>query len=57
MSVRFRLFEEFWDYCLGRCGSFRVGCADRCELRKRLRIPPFGKSYFGKLKGEIIQSG
>lgn len=52
-SLRSRFYEDFWDFCSRQCRGFRVGCARSCELRKRLGIPPHGKSYFGKLKGEI----
>jgi hypothetical protein len=50
----FRTYEEFWIFCSSQCRNFRVGCANNCELRKRLDIPPHGKSYLGKLKGEIF---
>jgi hypothetical protein len=40
-------------FCFGQCQCFKLGCAAQCEIRKRLGIPPFGKSYLGKLKGEI----
>lgn len=51
--LKFTSYEEFWRFCHGQCPDFREGCASDCELRKRLGIPPFGKSYLGKLKGEI----
>ena len=52
-SLRFKTYEEFWRYCFGQCRNFKLGCAVDCELRKRLGIPPHGKSYEGKLKGEV----
>ncbi|MEM2112219.1 MAG: hypothetical protein QXX08_10165 [Candidatus Bathyarchaeia archaeon] len=53
----FKTYEEFWLFCFSQCRDFRVGCANSCELRKRLEIPPHGKSYLGKIKGEIKQIG
>ena len=51
--VRFGTYEEFWRFCFGQCRDFKVGCAVNCPTRKKLGIPPFGKSYLGKMKGEI----
>jgi len=51
--LRFKTYEEFWCYCFGQCRDYRVGCAVDCELRKRFGIPPHGKSYESKLKGEV----
>ncbi|MEM2129152.1 MAG: hypothetical protein QXZ70_00995 [Candidatus Bathyarchaeia archaeon] len=51
--ILFKSYEEFWFFCFGQCRDFRVGCANSCELRKQLEIPPHGKSYLGKMKGEI----
>jgi hypothetical protein len=51
--LRFRTFEEFWSFCFAHCTDFKVGCAAQCPIRKKLEIPPFSKSYLGKMKGEI----
>jgi len=51
--LSFKTYEEFWRYCFCQCQNFKVGCAVSCELRKRLRIPPHGRSYKGKLEGEV----
>ncbi|MCJ7631794.1 hypothetical protein MUP77_05270 [Candidatus Bathyarchaeota archaeon] len=51
--LRFSRYEEFWHYCFCECRDSRVGCACSCGLRKRLKIPPHGKSYLGKLEGEV----
>ena len=51
--LRFKKYEEFWRYCFGQCRDFKVGCAVDCEVRKQLRIPPHGRSYEGKLEGEV----
>jgi hypothetical protein len=51
--LRFRTYEEFWLFCFGQCRDFKLGCAAQCEIRKKLEIPPFSKSYLGKMKGEI----
>jgi len=53
LVLRFVRYEEFWRYCFFECRDFRVGCACSCALRGRLKIPPRGKSYSGKLEGEI----
>jgi hypothetical protein len=52
-SSVFESYEEFWNYCFSRCGEFKVGCAKSCEIRKSLGIPPFEKSYLGKLEGKV----
>jgi len=51
--LRFRTYEEFWSFCFGQCKYFKLGCAADCLLRKKLEIPPFSKSYLGKMKGEV----
>ena len=48
--LRFRTYEEFWCFCFSQCRDFKLGCAVRCELREKLGIPPFGKSYLGKMQ-------
>jgi len=53
VSLVFSSFEEFWIHCFFSCKKFRIGCAEVCELRKRLGIPPFGGSYFGKFEGKV----
>jgi len=51
--LKFASYEEFWRFCFGQCQDFKVGCAVDCELRKQLVILSHGKSYEGKLEGEI----
>jgi len=51
--LRFQRYEEFWRFCFRECRDFKVGYAVDCEFRKRLKIPPHGKSCEGKLEGEI----
>ena len=53
ISLKFSRYEEFWSYCFGQCRDFKLGCAVDCLLRRRLGIPPHGKSYLEKLKGEV----
>jgi hypothetical protein len=53
LSLSFRSCEKFWDFCLGRCRSFRVGCACSYEPRLKLEIPPRGRWFLGKLGGKI----
>ena len=53
VRVRFETYEDFWSFCFHKCSEFRVGCAKSCLIRKRLGIPPFGKSYLGKLSGPV----
>lgn len=53
MDLVFLRYEEFWSFCFLKCYDFNLGCAKCCLLRKRLGIPPFGKSYLAKLKGEV----
>jgi len=55
--IVFKTYEEFWDFCNNRCPDRAVGCANKCILRKLLGIPPFGKTYEGKLSGKILLSG
>ena len=50
VSIEFKTFEEFWKYCNGGCPNHKDGCATTCELRKRLKIHPFGTF---KWQGEI----
>ncbi len=52
-EVAFRTFEEFWSFCRRLCPDFKTGCANECELRKKLGIPPFSRSYEGKETGAI----
>lgn len=52
-KISFRTYEEFWVFCRRQCSDFNTGCANGCELRKQLGIPPFSKSYEGKETGEI----
>ena len=33
--------------------EFKLGCAESCRFRKAFGIPPFGKWYVGKFKGEV----
>jgi hypothetical protein len=49
----FRRYEEFWAWCNNQCPDRAVGCANKCILRKMLGIPPFGKTYEGKLQGPV----
>jgi hypothetical protein len=49
----FHTYEEFWAWCNSKCPDRAVGCARKCLLRKMLDIPPFGRSYEGKLQGRI----
>lgn len=49
-SVEFGTFEEFWKYCNGGCPNYKEGCATTCELRRKLKISPFGTF---KWQGEI----
>jgi hypothetical protein len=51
--MAFRTYEEFWEFCKRECLDRGVGCANRCMLRKLLGIPPFGKTYEGKLHGPV----
>jgi len=53
IPLKFRTYEEFWYFCFNQCRDFRAGCAVHCPIRKKLEIPPFSKSYLGKMKGEI----
>jgi hypothetical protein len=55
--VVFSDYSEFWDFCNNRCPDRAIGCANKCIIRKLLGIPPFGKSYEGKLQGKIVLSG
>lgn len=50
VSVEFGTFEEFWKYCHGGCPNDKEGCASTCELRRKLKISPFGTF---KWQGEI----
>jgi hypothetical protein len=52
-NVPFRTYEEFWEFCDRKCPDRSLGCANKCALRKLLGIPPFGRSYEGKLQGPI----
>jgi hypothetical protein len=49
----FRTYEEFWAWCNNQCPDRAVGCANKCIVRKMLGIPPFGKTYEGKLQGPV----
>ena len=53
VKIEFRTWEDFWRYCRQECSNFKTGCANECELRKRLGIPPFSRSYEGKETGLI----
>jgi hypothetical protein len=55
--VGFSDYESFWEFCNHQCPDRAIGCAKKCILRKLLGIPPFGKSYEGKLQGKIVLSG
>lgn len=50
---RFKTYEGSWRYCFGQCRDLKLGCAVDCELRKGLGTPAHGKSYVGKLGGEV----
>jgi hypothetical protein len=54
--IVFHSYEEFWDFCNRQCPDRAIGCANKCILRKLLGIPPFGKTYEGKLSGKIVLS-
>ena len=40
-------------FCFFQCRDFKLGCAAACKIRERLWILIFGKSHWGKMKGEI----
>jgi hypothetical protein len=54
--IVFHSYEEFWSWCNSQCPDRAIGCAKKCILRRLLGIPPFGKSYEGKLSGKIVLS-
>jgi len=53
MNVTFNTYQEFWNYCLAICPNRKTGCAETCEHRKKLKIPPHGKFYHRKFEGVI----
>jgi hypothetical protein len=53
VEIVFLRYEEFWSFCFSKCDDFKLGCARSCKVREQLDIPPFGKSYFAKLTGEV----
>ena len=53
VALVFDSYEVFWGFCFFQCRGFKVDCARSCVFRKRLGIPPFGKSYLGRLEGMI----
>jgi hypothetical protein len=52
-NVPFKDYGSFWRWCREECPDRSIGCANKCALRKLLGIPPFGRSYKGKLSGPI----
>jgi hypothetical protein len=55
--IGFSDYESFWRWCREECPDRAIGCANKCIIRKLLGIPPFGKTYEGKLSGKIVLSG
>jgi hypothetical protein len=51
--IVFSDYSEFWEFCKRECPDRTIGCANKCILRRILGIPPFGKSYEGKLQGPV----
>jgi len=49
----FKTYEDFWKFCKSECPDRAVGCATKCILRRLLGIPPFSKTYEGKLQGPV----
>ena len=49
----FASYDGVWVFCFLQCREFKVGCSESCEGRKQLKVPPFGPSYLGKLRGRV----
>ena len=55
--MRFLRYEDFWGWCMNECQAKHLGCAKTCIYRIKLKIPPHGPSYRGKLSGPIDTPG
>jgi len=42
--MQIKRYEDFWRLC-ENCPNFHFGCALKCELRIRLKLPPHGPKY------------